>query len=36
MNARGFTLVEWLIAMAVMHGKAVARIWGITNAAVVR
>lgn len=30
------TRVEWLIAMAVLHGKAVARIWGITNAAVVR
>lgn len=30
------TRVEWLVAMAVMHGKAVARIWGITNAAVTR
>lgn len=30
------TRVEWLVAMAVMHGKAVARIWGITNAAIVR
>jgi len=28
------TRVEWLVAMAVMHGKAAARIWGITNAAV--
>lgn len=30
------TRVEWLVAMAVMHGKAAARIWGITNAAVTR
>ena len=30
------TRVEWLVAMAVMHGKAVARIWGITNAAITR
>jgi len=30
------TRVEWLVAMAVMHGKAAARIWGITNAPVVR
>jgi hypothetical protein len=30
------TRVEWLVAMAVMHGKAVSRVWGITNAAVVR
>lgn len=30
------TRVEWLVAMAVLHGKAVARIWGITNAAVTR
>lgn len=30
------TRVEWLVAMAVMHGKAVSRIYGITNAAVVR
>ena len=30
------TRVEWLVAMAVMHGKAVARIWGITNAAVTK
>ncbi|UIS25205.1 putative major capsid protein [Erythrobacter phage vB_EliS-L02] len=30
------TRVEWLVAMAVMHGKAAARIWGITNAAVVK
>jgi hypothetical protein len=30
------TRVEWLIAMAVMHGKAVSRVWGITNGAVTR
>lgn len=30
------TRVEWLIAMAVMHGKAVSRVWGITDAAVTR
>lgn len=30
------TRVEWLVAMAVMHGKAVSRIWGITNAAITR
>jgi serine/threonine protein phosphatase PrpC len=30
------TRVEWLIAMAVMHGKAVSRVWGITNAKIVR
>jgi hypothetical protein len=30
------TRVEWLVAMAVMHGRAAARIWGITNAAVTR
>jgi hypothetical protein len=30
------TRVEWLVAMAVMHGKAVSRVWGITNAAVTR
>lgn len=30
------TRVEWLIAMAVMHGKAVSRIWGITNAKITR
>jgi hypothetical protein len=30
------TRVEWLIAMAVMHGKAVSRVWGITNSKVVR
>lgn len=29
------TRVEWLVGLAVMHGRAVARIWGITNAAVV-
>ena len=26
------TRVEWLVGMAVMHGRSVARIWGITNA----
>lgn len=30
------TRVEWLVAMAVMHGKAVSRVWGITNAAITR
>lgn len=30
------TRVEWLIGMAVMHGRAAARIWGVTNAAVTR
>lgn len=30
------TRVEWLVSMAVMHGKAVSRVWGITNAAVTR
>lgn len=30
------TRVEWLVALAVMHGRAVSRIWGITDAAVVR
>lgn len=30
------TRVEWLIAMAVMHGKAVSRVWGITEAAAIR
>lgn len=28
------TRVEWLVGMAVMHGRACARVWGITNAAV--
>lgn len=28
------TRVEWLVGLAVMHGRAVARIWGITNAAI--
>ena len=28
------TRVEWLVGMAVMHGRAVARVWGITDAAV--
>lgn len=27
------TRVEWLVGMAVMHGRAVARVWGITDAA---
>lgn len=30
------TRVEWLVGMAVMHGRAACRIWGITNAAVTR
>jgi hypothetical protein len=30
------TRIEWLVAMAVLHGRAVARIWGITDAAVTR
>ncbi len=28
------TRVEWLISLAVLHGRAAARIWGIKNAAV--
>lgn len=28
------TRVEWLVGMAVMHGRAASRIWGITDAAV--
>lgn len=28
------THVEWLVGMAVMHGRACARVWGITSAAV--
>jgi hypothetical protein len=28
------TRVEWLVGLAVMHGRSVARVWGITNAAV--
>jgi hypothetical protein len=28
------TRVDWLIGLAVMHGRAIARVWGITNAAV--
>lgn len=28
------TRVEWYVGLAVMHPKAVARVWGITNAAV--
>ena len=28
------TRVEWLIGLAVMHGRAASRVWGITNAAV--
>lgn len=30
------TRVEWLVAMAVLHGRAVSRVWGITDAAVTR
>lgn len=26
------TNIEWLVGMAVMHGRACARVWGITNA----
>ena len=26
------TRVEWLVGMAIMHGRAVSRVWGITNA----
>lgn len=26
------TSVEWLVGLAVMHGRACARVWGITNA----
>lgn len=26
------THVEWIVGMAVMHGRAAARVWGITNA----
>jgi len=26
------TRVEWLVGLAVMHGRACARVWGITNA----
>lgn len=28
------THVEWLVGMAVMHGRACARVWGITNGSV--
>ena len=28
------THVEWIVGMAVMHGRACARVWGVTNAAV--
>lgn len=28
------TRVEWLVGMAAMHGRAAARVWGVTNAAV--
>jgi len=28
------TRVEWLVSMAIMHGRAAARVWGITNAVV--
>lgn len=30
------TRIEWLVAMAVMHGRAVSRIWGIADAPVTR
>jgi hypothetical protein len=30
------TRVEWLVGMAVMHGRAAARLWGISNAAVTK
>lgn len=30
------TRVEWLVGMAVMHGRAAARIWGVTNADVTK
>lgn len=26
------TRVEWLVGLAVLHGRAIARLWGITNA----
>lgn len=28
------TRVEWLVGLAIMHGRAAARVWGITDAAV--
>ncbi len=30
------TRVEWLVGMAVMHGRAAARLWGVKNAAVTK
>ena len=30
------TRIEWLVGMAVMHGRAAARVWGITNADVTK
>ena len=29
------TRVEWLVGMAIMHGRSMARVWGITDVAVV-
>lgn len=29
------TRIEWLVGLAVMHGRSIARVWGITNVAVV-
>jgi hypothetical protein len=26
------TSIEWLVGLAIMHGRAAARVWGITNA----
>jgi hypothetical protein len=26
------TVIEWIVGLAVMHGRAAARVWGITNA----
>jgi hypothetical protein len=28
------TRIDWLVGLTVQHGRAIARIWGITNAAV--
>jgi len=30
------TRVEWLVSLAVMHGRAASRVWGITNADVTK
>jgi len=30
------TRIEWLVGMAVMHGRAVSRVWGISNGAVTK